>query len=138
MSLDNVISRLNKVRRTGNGRYIACCPAHVDHTPSLAIRELDDGRVLIKCFSGCSAEAVLDAIGLTFSDLFAEPLQQYAKPERVPFSARDVLACVVNEMRIILLAGIFIGKGKKLHKPDMDRLLIAVSRINEALELINA
>lgn len=43
----NLIDRLQKVRRTGQGRWIACCPAHNDKSPSLAVRELADERVLI-------------------------------------------------------------------------------------------
>ena len=61
---DLLLSRLDGVRRTGSGRWIARCPAHDDRRPSLSVRELDDGRTLLHCFSGCSPDAVLDAIGL--------------------------------------------------------------------------
>jgi hypothetical protein len=40
-------------RPTGRG-WMARCPAHRDRTPSLSIREADDGRLLLKCFAGCS------------------------------------------------------------------------------------
>lgn len=138
MSLDNIISRLNKVKKTGSGCCIACCPAHDDHSPSLSIRELDDGRVLIKCWAGCSAEAILESIGLNFSDLYPEPLTHRSKPQRRPFNAHDVLACLVMEMRIVMMAGIFICRGQALSAPDMKRLMIAVNRINEAYEVCNA
>jgi len=48
-------------RRSGAG-YMACCPAHDDRTPSLAIRDGDDGRVLIHCHAGCSQERVIAAL----------------------------------------------------------------------------
>jgi len=53
--IEQLLSSLLKVRKVGIGRWIACCPAHNDSKPSLAIRETDDGRVLLHCFAGCSA-----------------------------------------------------------------------------------
>jgi putative DNA primase/helicase len=49
-----------KGRRCGAG-WICRCPAHDDHHPSLSIAERD-GKVLIKCWSGCGQDAVLDAL----------------------------------------------------------------------------
>lgn len=50
-----------------NGRWqndygMACCPAHEDRTPSLRIRLGDNGRPLLRCFTGCPQEAILDAL----------------------------------------------------------------------------
>jgi putative DNA primase/helicase len=50
--------------------WTAQCPAHDDRTPSLSVREADDRRALVNCFAGCETEAVLDALGLDWSDLF--------------------------------------------------------------------
>ena len=50
--------------------YVALCPAHDDHNPSLAIGVGDDGRVLLKCRAGCDTQDILDALGLDWSDLF--------------------------------------------------------------------
>jgi hypothetical protein len=41
---------------------MARCPAHEDKTPSLAISVGKTGQVLVKCFSGCSQTAVIDAL----------------------------------------------------------------------------
>ena len=46
----------------GRGRWQACCPAHDDHSPSLSIREGDRGRVLVRCWSGCTQEKVIAAL----------------------------------------------------------------------------
>ena len=49
------------------GAFMASCPAHADRTPSLAIRDGDDGRILIRCHAGCAQGAViseLKALGL--------------------------------------------------------------------------
>jgi len=58
-------------RRVG-GQYLVRCPAHDDHKPSLAIRERDDGTLLVRCHAGCSTVDVLDALGLCWHDLFPE------------------------------------------------------------------
>lgn len=55
------IARAMGGRRTGR-TWMACCPAHDDATPSLALRDGDDGRVLVKCHAGCPQEAVIAAL----------------------------------------------------------------------------
>lgn len=72
MSANELLSSLTKVRRMGKDRWLACCPAHQDHKPSLSIRETSDGRVLLHCWTGCSVEAILESVGLTFDALFPE------------------------------------------------------------------
>lgn len=62
------------VHRNGHG-YTARCPAHEDRHNSLSISEGDDGRVLLKCFAGCSTESILDAAGLVWEDLFPDRKQ---------------------------------------------------------------
>lgn len=71
--LNRILERLNKVKKAGKG-YMACCPAHDDKSPSLSVREAEDGRVLVHCFGGCSARAVMEAIELELHDLFATSL----------------------------------------------------------------
>jgi putative DNA primase/helicase len=48
-------------RRNGKG-WVAKCPAHDDHNPSLSIDVGTDGRTLLKCRSGCKQRAVIDAL----------------------------------------------------------------------------
>jgi len=48
--------------RKSGGCFIARCPAHDDHNPSLTISDGHDGKVLVKCFSGCSQEKVISAL----------------------------------------------------------------------------
>jgi len=45
-------------RRSGR-TWFACCPAHDDREPSLAIRDGDDGRVLVHCHAGCEQRDVI-------------------------------------------------------------------------------
>jgi len=87
MSAEELLSRLQQVRRNGSG-WIALCPAHDDRSPSLSVREGDGGRVLLHCHAGCTAEQVCAALGLTVRDLM--PLREngrHAAPVRPPIMA---------------------------------------------------
>lgn len=68
--LDKVLSCLDKVKSVGTNKWKACCPAHDDKSPSLAITEASDGTVLLKCWVGCTAQDIVSAIGLELRDLF--------------------------------------------------------------------
>lgn len=67
-----LLDRLDKVRREREGQWNACCPAHQDRSPSLAVGETEDGRVLVHCHGGCSVEDVLAAVGLDMTDLYPD------------------------------------------------------------------
>lgn len=68
MSLDHVLSKLQNVKKLGNGEYSAQCPAHDDKKNSLAIRPTND-RILLYCHAHCSFESVKQAAGLNLEDL---------------------------------------------------------------------
>ena len=72
MYADKLLNHLEKVKRNGNMQWMACCPSHADSDPSLSIKELSDGRVLVHCFSGCSGSEVMQAIGMTLDDLYPD------------------------------------------------------------------
>lgn len=106
MSAEILLSRLERVKRTGAGRWLARCPAHDDEGPSLSIRELDDGRVLVHCFAGCAVHSVLSAVGLSFNDLFPPgDLGHRAKREGRPFPAADILRAIAFEALVVAVAG---------------------------------
>ncbi len=67
--VDRVLERLSNVKRSGSG-WTACCPAHDDKRPSLSVGIGDDGRVLLRCFAGCSIASIVAAVGLRQQDLF--------------------------------------------------------------------
>lgn len=134
MSADILLQHLRKIKRTRPGNWLACCPAHDDKSPSLTVRELDDGRVLVHCFAGCSVEEILSAVGLTFSDLFPEKEIQHGKPERRPFPAVDILRAIAFEALIVYLAARALSTGSPLSDYDQERLLVAAGRIRAALD----
>ena len=69
---ENVLSRLKNVKSTGGGNYRACCPSHDSTGRTLSLLCLDDGRILIHCHASCATHEVLEAIGLSMSDLFPD------------------------------------------------------------------
>ena len=62
------LSRFEGVQQSGGG-WVAKCPAHGDDNPSLSIARGEDGRWLVYCHAGCSAEAIVESIGLKMCDL---------------------------------------------------------------------
>lgn len=103
MSAAQLLDRLDGVKATGAGRWIAKCPAHEDRSPSLSVRELEDGRVLVNDFGGCDTESVLSALGLTMADLFERPLAHQAQPVRTSVPARDLLELLDHEISVAAL-----------------------------------
>lgn len=135
MSIDTLLSRLDKPRQTGPDRWIARCPAHQDKSPSLSVRVLDDERILVHCFAGCPVSDVLDAVGLEFADLYPERPEDHAKPERRPFPAIEVLRALYHEILIVAAAAGFMLADRPLSTADRERLELAVERIQEAVAL---
>jgi hypothetical protein len=70
MNASEIAERLN-ARRSG-ANWLACCPAHEDRSPSLSIGEGGDGKILLHCFSGCTLEAICEALQIRVNDLFSE------------------------------------------------------------------
>lgn len=131
--IDTLLNRLEKVKKTGYGRYSARCPAHEDKSPSLLLRELEDGRILLKCFAECDSLTVLQSIGLDFSDLYPKRLEGKFKKLEQPFDAGQALSCLGLESTILLLLSSDLRKGKALSDQDHERLLQAVARIQAAI-----
>jgi 5S rRNA maturation endonuclease (ribonuclease M5) len=82
MRIDELLGRLEGVKRQSGGGFIARCPAHEDRKQSLSVGEGDDGRVLLTCFAGCEPAKVCEALGLTLADLFP-PKERSAQREIV-------------------------------------------------------
>jgi putative DNA primase/helicase len=78
-------------RKAGSG-WITRCPAHDDRSPSLSLRDAEDGKVLVRCHAGCDQYAVISTLksrGLwtdnaprVFIDTFQHQLTQTKKLDR--------------------------------------------------------
>ncbi|MEO8753012.1 MAG: DNA primase [Casimicrobiaceae bacterium] len=137
MSAQILIERLDGVRTTGRGTWLAKCPAHDDRTPSLSIRELDDGRTLVHCFSGCDVASVVNAIGLELDALFpprAVTLQGLPG-ERRPFPAADVLRAISHEALVVAIVAARIASGETLTGAECARCAQAAGRIRAGVDV---
>jgi hypothetical protein len=130
VSATPLIDRLERVRQTAPGRWLAKCPAHQDRSPSLSIRELDDGRVLVHDFGGCGTDDVLAAVGLQMSDLFEKPLGNFpVTHSRIP--ARDLLALISEETSIVAIVAGDLLANKSITEDCWRRLAQAAARIGK-------
>lgn len=134
MPLGN-LENLHKFKALGGGKYHACCPSHDDKGPSLAIREVDDGRILLHCFAGCSVEAILSAAGMTFAEIMPQEVGHIIRPMKAGFPASQGIQSLWMEAMIVSDCARQLHAGKRLSKPDRDRLRQSIDKINEVSNL---
>ena len=117
MSVTTLTDRLDRVQGRGSGEFVGCCPSHDDSSPSLTIKELPDGRILIHCFAGCSPLEVMNSVGLTMGDLFPEKLERDFKPLYMASQQKKNN----DHHRLVMSAAEGIRKqGKKLSRAELD------------------
>lgn len=133
MKIDQLLSSLTKVKRTGDGRWMACCPAHDDRSPSLTIRQTPD-TVMLYCWSGCSTEEVLAAVSMTFADLYPDHGRD-VRPQR--FNPNDVLQAMAHH-------AFYVGcvaetmRHRSLTEDERDRLHKSASMLQQAARMTGA
>lgn len=134
-----LLSRLEGVRRAGEGRWMARCPAHADRSPSLSIRELPDGRVLIHCFGGCATEAVVAACGMRLADLMPPARLGHRLPsERRAFGGLnpvDVLVASANDALIAATVAAGVARNRDATDNEVGLLYTIAGRLARAVEV---
>ena len=130
MDVNNLLSKLDNVKPTGSGKWIACCSAHPDKSPSLAIKQTDDGKLLLHCFSGCQVSDIVAAVGLELSDLMPEnpSYQKGTKPPK--FNKYELFDRLAFEAVILSLAIRQLLAKEDLSPDDLSRVLLAENTIN--------
>lgn len=143
MTTTELLCRLGGVRARGTGRYSARCPAHVDTSPSLAIKE-GERALLVKCWAGCTLDEITAAIGVRVGDLFFDKptthgLRPRPKPlriDRIGLSFQFELAALDRRLRAERVdqsvKNISIDE---LSDDDLDRLVDAVECANADINL---
>lgn len=131
--IGQVLARLDgfKARNNGHNRWRACCPAHGGTNPSaLSVGLGENGAVLLRCWSGCSLEAITDALGLRVKDLFP-PRESHtrATKRRHLLTAEQALDVLKDEAEFVGVAAANVAYGLELSTEDKDRLLLAAARI---------
>lgn len=104
----------------------AQCPAHDDRNPSLSISESDDGRVLLCCHAGCETSAVLDALGLSYGDLFDDGESSAQARREAPPAGN-----AVYEYRAV--DGTLIGAVKR-YRRNGEKKFVQLTRVGEHWE----
>ena len=130
--IENILSRLEKVKQRQPGQWSACCPAHADKGPSLSVRETPDGAVLLHCFAGCEVGAVVAAMGLELHELFPPREVSPGAPKHTAklLTAGQALELLANEAALVFMSAATLLNGRALTETDKNRLLESVSRIN--------
>jgi hypothetical protein len=130
---------LEGARRIGPDKWIALCPAHDDKRPSLSIRELDDGKILLHCWTGCGVDAIVGALGLSLKDLFQgdrHTLTEHgARPMRKPWAYRDALIGAAHELTVARLILAAVARGEQPDAETLERLAQAEERISDAARI---
>lgn len=71
MKIEEFLSYLKNVKEVKENEYMALCPAHNDKKPSLSVGLSENkNQILLHCYAGCSAEDILNAVGLKKKDLY--------------------------------------------------------------------
>jgi hypothetical protein len=87
-------------KRAGEG-YIAKCPSHEDHSPSLSISEGPDQSILIHCHAGCETKIICECLGISFSDLFQpSSIQNFSQTKIEYIYVNDQGKAVYKKTRI--------------------------------------
>lgn len=115
-----------KLRRTGQGKFQACCPAHEDRSPSLSIKEEADGKILLYCFAGCTTQDIVDSLGLSMADLNPN----WRPEDRQAYQQSKRNESLDHEKLILSIAAGDRARGKKLSEKDLARERLAWERVN--------
>ncbi len=135
--IETLLARLDQPKETSADQWLARCPGHEDKSPSLAIRELSDGRILLHCFAGCGAADVLASIGLSLADLYPDDRPQHARRTApgARWNYRDILRVVGRELTLVQICASDMARGQVLPDIDRKRLDTAAQRIRRAVEV---
>lgn len=85
MRINEFARYFDDVRWTGDSEFQTHCPCHVDKKASLSVGVGNDGKILLYCHANCTTQAILDKLGLSFSDISGDR-------EKKPFQRKKVIA----------------------------------------------
>lgn len=144
--IELILGALDRPRKAGRG-WTAKCPAHEDRTASLSVGEGHDGRVLLHCFAGCDAGAIVAALGFSLADLYpGKPdIADMTREQRSEMREgsrqaqwRAALGVLSFEATIVRIVAAAVKRGEVPPDCDMERLDQAAERIESARAVLNA
>ena len=135
VTADVLLSKLDGVRQTGAARWRARCPAHDGkNTQVLSISEGNDGTVLIKCFAGCPALAIVHAVGLELHHLFPRVEWQqtgthHARPRRLRVDWPALILACERDLLLVKIVLAAIGRRETVTDIDATACQAAATRV---------
>ena len=120
-TLSGIASGLKKVKWCGDYRFSACCPAHDDRSPSFTAKD-DNGKILVKCFAGCTQEEVIGAL----RDL---GLWHTASRDQINMRKRSELKNNIRHHQQILLLG--VNQVQELSEEDQTQMKTSIEFLKE-------
>lgn len=140
MSAAVLLERLDRVHQASPDRWRAVCPAHKSksRTQSLAIREMPDGTVLMKCFAGCGAHEIAKAAGIHLRDLFPPNHHAPQSPRSTQSpnhwqASREAIKTLKTECQLVAIIAHDVAEGRTVPGYDAERCIEAVAKILSAL-----
>jgi DNA primase len=119
LDAETIARGLQKPKRAGPGKYVACCPAHDDKSPSLSIKDAP-GKVLVHCHAGCSQDEVINAL----RDL---GLWHTASEYQIDRRKHSELKETIRHHQQILWFGVdLVKQGQTLSNIDRSQLKISI------------
>ncbi len=117
---EDLLARLERVRKSGERSWSARCPAHADKGPSLSVTDRD-GTILIHCFAGCTPAEIVAAAGLKLADLFPpRDKHERAAYRRAKFT-QGTIKELEHELTVALVILADVTSGKVLAPKDIER-----------------
>lgn len=134
--LSNFISRLKKVKRSGNNQYMALCPAHDDKSPSLGITLGKKGQVVFNCLAGCSKLEILHAAGFNnFSELYPDN-HNYVKRRKDMLSNNLFMMTIRDYALFLHIYSKRIIAGEEIPNEDTDHLITVYVEMNKMIQCL--
>lgn len=125
-----LLNRLEGVRQTGEGRWIAKCPAHDDRSPSLTLRDAGD-LLLVTCHAGCDFYDVIGAAGMAPSKLFSNPksASRSLYVDTVEIPPADVMLLLEKDLIVLAIGNNTLMSGGTLCDAGRESMLAAQRRV---------
>jgi hypothetical protein len=113
MTIETFLARFGRPTPTG-GQWLVRCPGHDDRKASLAVKEGDDGCIVLHCHAGCDTSRILRAMGLRTADLFPSRDGPTAQAGTI-----DTTYDYTDENRALLFQVVrYTPKGFRQRRPD--------------------
>ena len=131
--ITDILPQLIDVKQTASNKWLALCPAHDDSNPSLSLIELPDGRVRMKCWTGCDNREIVNAIGHDLRVLYPQSVKSKNDFNKSidDYKRKQLIEIMNNERLILAMFHSDIAKRKHISRHNTQRALLSTERIRK-------